>query len=95
MTSISLKFNMAPQVIEAKRSRLSMTMGARQFSVDRSSIVSSNWISLKACRSTTYLWICAKMASSQFHDEFQNDLLGGIVVLKHLRSSQRKARFGR
>src|SRR4029077_18030728 len=38
-----------------------MITGAPQFSVDRSSIASNNWTSLQACRSTTYLSICAKM----------------------------------
>ena len=34
-------------------------------------------------------------ASSQFHEEFRSDVLGGIVMLKHVGAAYEKSSFGR
>jgi uncharacterized protein len=80
---VSLKFNMAPQVIEANirvvddYGRAAVQRGPLVYcleQLDQPEGVPLYNVSLDLRQN----------ASSQFHDEFQKDLLGGIVLLKHL-----------
>ena len=80
---VSLKFNMAPQVIEANvrvvddYGRAAVQRGPLVYcleQLDQPEGVPLYDVSLDLRQN----------ASSQFHDEFQKDLLGGIVLLKHL-----------
>jgi DUF1680 family protein len=80
---VSLKFNMAPQVTEANvrvvddYGRAAVQRGPLVYcleQLDQPEGVPLYDVSLDLRQN----------ASSQFHDEFQKDLLGGIVLLKHL-----------
>src|SRR4029077_5161128 len=80
---VSLKFNMAPQVIEANIRVVDDYGGAAvqrgplvycREQLDQPDGVALYNVSLDLRQN----------ASSQFHDEFQTDLLGGVVLLKHL-----------
>src|SRR5580765_1724820 len=80
---VSLKFNMAPQVIAANvrvvddYGRAAVQRGSLVYcleQLDQPAGVPLYDVSLDLRQN----------ASSQFHDEFQKDLLGGIVLLKHL-----------
>jgi hypothetical protein len=80
---VSLKFNMAPQVIEANvrvvddYGRAAVQRGPLVYcleQLDQPEGVPLYDVSLDLRQN----------ASSQFHDEFQKDLLGGIALLKHL-----------
>jgi DUF1680 family protein len=86
---VSLKFNMAPQVIAANvrvvddYGRAAVQRGPLVYcleQLDQPEGVPLYNVSLDLRQN----------ASSQFHDEFQKDLLGGIVLLKHLGAASEK-----
>jgi uncharacterized protein len=79
---VKLKFNMAPQVLEADRrvvddySRVAVQRGPLVYcleQLDQPEGTALYDVSLDLSQKT----------SPQFHEEFQRDLLGGIVVVKH------------
>jgi DUF1680 family protein len=79
---VTLKFDMAPQVLEANRrvvedfARVAVQRGPLVYcleQIDQPSGTALFDVSLDL----------RKKAAGEFHEEFQGDLLGGIVVLKH------------
>jgi uncharacterized protein len=87
---IGVKFNMAPQVIEANArvvddyGRAAVQRGPLVYcleQLDQTDGVPLYDVSLDL----------RQKDSSQFHEQFQSDLLGGIVVLSHLGAAKEKA----
>jgi uncharacterized protein len=79
---VKLKFNMAPQVLEADRrvvddySRVAVQRGPLVYCLEQ----------LDQPEGTALYDVSLDLSqkvSPQFHEEFQRDLLGGIVVVKH------------
>ena len=90
---VSLKFNMAPQVIEANArvvddyGRAAVQRGPLVYcleQLDQPEGLSLYDVSLDL----------RQKSASQFHDEFQKDLLGGIVVVKHVGVTNLKSASG-
>ena len=87
---INVKFNMSPQVIEANArvvddyGRVAVQRGPLVYcleQLDQPEGVPLYDVSLDL----------RQKVSSQFHEEFQSDLLGGIVVLKHIGAANEKS----
>ena len=87
---INVKFSMTPQVLEANRrvvedyGRVAVQRGPLVYcleQVDQPEGVALYDVSLDL----------RQKVSSPFHEEFQGDLLGGIVVLKHLGAAYEKS----
>jgi DUF1680 family protein len=90
---INVKFNMAPQVLQANArvvddyGRVAVQRGPLIYcleQLDQPEGVPLYDISLDL----------RQKSSSQFHEEFQSDLLGGIVVVKHLGAANEKSSSG-
>jgi DUF1680 family protein len=90
---VSLKFNMAPQVIEANArvvddyGRAAVQRGPLVYcleQLDQPEGLSLYDVSLDL----------RQKSASQFHDEFQKDLLGGIVMVKHVGVTNLKSASG-
>lgn len=88
--AISVKLNMAPQVIEANTrvvddyGRVAVQRGPLVYcleQIDQLEGVALYDVSLDLRQN----------ASAQFHEEFQSDLLGGVVLLKHAGAAKQKS----
>jgi DUF1680 family protein len=91
--TINVKFNMAPQVIEANPrvvddfGRVAVQRGPLVYcleQLDQQQGVALYDVSLDL----------RKSSSPQFHEEFQKDLLGGVVVLNHTGAAEEKSSSG-